>query len=137
MSAGNWEDSNFRFEPILQNDAVLHSFWQTERSTTALTSLWPLRLERVRATGVLDPERVVIWISKPNPGADHDIRSVGADGRPVYIEVKSTTGDDGRFDWSAAEFSLALKYGEDYELWRVYGVGGTAPTIKKFRTRPR
>jgi hypothetical protein len=90
-------------------------------------------IDRVRATGVTDPETLVVWISKSNPGADHDIRSVGADGRPVYIEVKSTTGDDGRFDWSAAEFSLALKYGEDYELWRVYGVGGTTPTIKKFR----
>ncbi|MER9316367.1 DUF3883 domain-containing protein [Mesorhizobium sp. M0659] len=90
-------------------------------------------LDRVKATGLADAEKHVVWISKTNPGADHDVRSISPVGRTIYIEVKSTTGDDGRFEWSAAEFALALKYGDDYELWRIYGVDETNPTIKKFR----
>lgn len=90
-------------------------------------------LERLRAEGHEDAAELVLWTSKSNPGADHDIRTISPSGGTVYIEVKSTTGDDGRFEWSAAEFALALKHGEDYELWRVYRVGGTNPTIKKFK----
>ncbi|RRH96896.1 DUF3883 domain-containing protein [Mesorhizobium tamadayense] len=90
-------------------------------------------LRRVTAEGHADAADRVVWTSKTNPGADHDIRSVSSDGRTIYIEVKSTTGDDGRFEWSAAEFALALKYGDDYELWRIYRVDEKNPTIKKFK----
>jgi Domain of unknown function (DUF3883) len=89
-------------------------------------------LERVRALGHTDPEAHVVWVSKTDPGADHDIRSVDADGGVIWIEVKSTTGSDGRFDWSIAEFEKALREGARYQLWRVYGAGGNAPLAKRF-----
>lgn len=89
-------------------------------------------LERVRALGYENPEVHVVWVSKDNPGADHDIRSIGADGGAIWIEVKSTTGTDGRFDWSIAEFEKALREGPRYELWRVYGAGGLNPLAKRF-----
>ena len=89
-------------------------------------------LERVRGLGYEKPEERVIWISQGNPGADHDILSVGADGGPIWIEVKSTVGMDGRFDWSIAEFEKALREGPRYQLWRVYDVAGRTPIAKCF-----
>jgi len=89
-------------------------------------------IERVRALGHDDPESLVVWVSQTNPGADHDILSIGSDGGPIWIEVKSTTGSDGRFNWSIAEFEKALREGPRYQLWRVYDVGGISPTAKCF-----
>ena len=89
-------------------------------------------IERVRAMGYDDPETRVVWVSQTNPGADHDILSIGPDGGPIWIEVKSTTGSDGRFDWSIAEFEKALREGPRYQLWRVYDVGGISPVAKCF-----
>lgn len=89
-------------------------------------------IERVRAMGYEDAEDRVVWVSRTNPGADHDILSIGTDGGPIWIEVKSTTGSDGRFEWSIAEFEKALREGPRYQLWRVYDVGGLTPTAKCF-----
>jgi len=89
-------------------------------------------LERVRGLGYEKPEEHVIWVSQIHPGADHDILSVGADGGPIWIEVKSTVGMDGRFDWSIAEFEKALREGSRYQLWRVYDVAGRTPIAKCF-----
>jgi len=89
-------------------------------------------VERVRAMGYGDAEARVVWVSQTNPGADHDILSIDPDGGPIWIEVKSTTGGDGRFDWSIAEFEKALREGPRYQLWRVYDVGGISPTAKCF-----
>lgn len=95
--------------------------------------VYRLELERVRQMGHENPEAYVIWTSRDNPGADHDIRSIDKDGRPRWIEVKSTTGVDGRFEWSRREFEKALHERERYELWRVYQVSGCAPVAKCFR----
>ena len=89
-------------------------------------------LARVRGLGYSKPEEHVVWVSQGNPGADHDILSIGADGKPIWIEVKSTVGLDGRFDWSIAEFEKALREGPRYQLWRVYDVAGGAPIAKCF-----
>jgi hypothetical protein len=89
-------------------------------------------LERVRGLGCENPEEHVVWVSQGNPGADHDILSIGADGKPIWIEVKSTVGQDGRFDWSIAEFEKALREGPRYQLWRVYDVAGRTPIAKCF-----
>src|SRR3546814_4686 len=89
-------------------------------------------IERVRALGYENPNEHVIWVSQANPGADHDIRSVDQDGGPIWIEVKSTTGTDGRFDWSIAEFEKALREGPRYQLWRVYDAAGETPVAKCF-----
>lgn len=89
-------------------------------------------LERVRSFGHAEPEKYVVWTSRANPGADHDIRSIDVDGRPIWIEVKSTTGVDGRFEWSQREFEKALREGPRYVLWRVYQAASTHPTLKPF-----
>jgi hypothetical protein len=91
-----------------------------------------MELERVRAMGHERPEDLLTWTSQAHPGADHDIRSVGEDGRVRWIEVKSTTGTDGRFEWSQKEFEKALKEGDRYELWRVYQAATTSPVAKCF-----
>lgn len=89
-------------------------------------------LERVRALGHHKPEELVIWVSDTAPGADHDIRSIDSNGQPLWIEVKGTTGTDGRFDWSIAEFEKALREGARYHLWRVYRVGSENPVAMVF-----
>jgi len=94
--------------------------------------VYQMELERVREMGFAEPERYVIWTSRDEPGADHDIRSVDAEGRPRWLEVKSTTGTDGRFDWSRKEFEKAFRERERYELWRVYRAADTAPVAKCF-----
>ena len=87
-------------------------------------------LERVKKLGY--PESRVVWISEDNPRADHDIRSVGSDGEDLFIEVKSTTGKDGRFQWSKNEFDLARSLRYNYVLYRVYEVDSKAPSMKPF-----
>ena len=89
-------------------------------------------LNRVCAMGSERPDDLVIWTSHADPGADHDTDPVGEDGRVRWIEVKSTTGTDGRFEWSRKEFEKALREGDRYELWRVYQAGTTNPVAKCF-----
>lgn len=94
--------------------------------------VYRMELERVRALGYEEPERYVVWTSRDQPGADHDIRSIDAEGRPRWLEVKSTTGIEGRFEWPRQEFEKALRERERYELWRVYRVAGRDPVAKCF-----
>lgn len=94
--------------------------------------VYRMELQKVRDMGHAEPEHYVIWTSRDEPGADHDIRSIDAQGRPRWIEVKSTTGVDGRFDWSRKEFEKALRKRDRYELWRVYRVADHAPVAKCF-----
>lgn len=94
--------------------------------------VYRMEIEKVRAMGHSHPEQLVVWTSSTDPGADHDIRSVDRDGKQRWLEVKSTTGTDGRFEWSRKEFERALRERERYELWRVYQAGATAPVAKCF-----
>lgn len=89
-------------------------------------------IQRLTRLGIADPEQKVIWTSTLDPGADHDIQSIAEDGSPIWIEVKSTSGSDGRFDWSKREFEKALREGQRYQLWRIYGAGSETPTAKLF-----
>ena len=89
-------------------------------------------LERVRQLGYEPPEDYVIWVSKSQPGADHDIRSIDKNGKPLWLEVKSTMGVDGRFDWPQREFEKALRERDRYILWRVYEAHTTNPIAKAF-----
>lgn len=95
--------------------------------------VYRLELARLRALGHVSPEQLVRWTSQANAGADHDIRSVAEDGKPLWIEVKSTTGTDGRFDWSKKEFQKALREGDHYELWRIYEAATECPSARRFR----
>lgn len=94
--------------------------------------VYRMELEKVRAMGYEEPERYVIWTSRDHPGADHDIRSIDTEGRPRWLEVKATTGTDGRFEWPRQEFERALRERERYELWRVYRVAEQNPIAKCF-----
>ncbi|MCO6178032.1 DUF3883 domain-containing protein [Ciceribacter sp. RN22] len=94
--------------------------------------IYRMELKKVREFGYDEPERYVIWTSCDEPGADHDIRSIDAEGRPRWLEVKATTGTDGRFDWSRKEFEKAFRERDRYELWRVYRVADQAPIAKCF-----
>jgi hypothetical protein len=89
-------------------------------------------LERLRSAGHSSPEKVVVWTSAADPGADHDIRSVADDGKALWIEVKSTAGRDGNFNWPKNEFQKALQEGSHYELWRVYEATSEHPLAKRF-----
>ena len=86
---------------------------------------------RVRALG--QDASKVIWVSQDNPGSDFDITSIDAKGDKLWIEVKSTTGRDGRFQWSKAEFERARQYRGQYTLYRVYEADTRTPSIKEFR----
>jgi hypothetical protein len=86
-------------------------------------------LERVRALGY--PRSRVKWTAKSNPAADHDIHSIADDGGDLWLEVKSTTGRHGRFDWPRAEFELALRARERYVLCRVYAAHTTNPVVRR------
>ena len=88
-------------------------------------------LARVAALGY--PAEKVVWTSDDDPGADHDIQSVGNDGEPIWIEVKSSVGRDGRFRWSINEFERAISERTRYILTRVYEADTATPTIKCFR----
>lgn len=86
--------------------------------------------DRLAARGI-SPDRAV-WVAQANPTADHDIRSVHEDGGPLYIEVKSTRGRDGRFSWPRAEFQLAMRQRHRYVIYRVYEADTIAPLIIDF-----
>jgi hypothetical protein len=96
-----------------------------------------MELERVRKMGYAEPEQYVVWTSRTEPGADHDIRSINESGGPRWLEVKSTTGVDGHFDWPRKEFEKALREREHYELWRVYRVADRSPIAKCFQNPAR
>jgi hypothetical protein len=88
-------------------------------------------VERVKRLGY--PDTRVVWVSKDNPSADYDILTVDENGRDLWIEVKSTTGRHGHFQWSIAELKKAIQERGQYILWRVYEADTTHPVIKPFR----
>jgi hypothetical protein len=83
--------------------------------------------DRVAARGQ-DPAEVV-WVAAANPVANYDIRSVDAEGREIWIEVKATAGRTGRFSWPKSEFLLAVSKRRRYYLYRIYEADTTSPTI--------
>ncbi len=93
--------------------------------------VYRLESERVKKIGLSTDK--VIWVSKTNPMADYDSRSIADDGKELIIEVKSTSGESGRFKWSKAEFQRALSERQHYILCRVYNAGSNTPTVRPFR----
>jgi Domain of unknown function (DUF3883) len=80
-----------------------------------------------------DPERVR-RVSRDIETADHDLESVGEDGKPIYIEVKTTSSDDPgeAFPISAAELLCAAKHQEHYFISRVTRVRDAVPRITAY-----
>ena len=93
--------------------------------------IYKREVARVKASG--DDESQVVWASQDNPGSDFDINSIDGDGKTLWVEVKSTSGRDGRFRWSKAEFDRARKHRNQYILYRVYEAGTRTPSVKEFR----
>ncbi|MFZ2537790.1 MAG: DUF3883 domain-containing protein [Oscillospiraceae bacterium] len=72
----------------------------------------------------------VQWVSKENTAAGYDIASFSADGEPIYIEVKSTTGASKRFQMSINEWEVAQQLQENYFIYRVYNLNSITQLIK-------
>jgi hypothetical protein len=92
-----------------------------------------LALERGRVERLGWPPDRVVWTAADTPFADHDIKSVDDEGGDLWVEVKSTTGRDGRFKWPGAEFRLAVRARRRYFLYRVYEADTTTPSWSCFR----
>ena len=92
-----------------------------------------LGLERARLQTMGLDQSLAIWTAEQNPLANHDIISQDEDGQRIWIEVKTTSGTDGRFRWSRGEFELAVQERTRYLLYRVYAADTARPTVKVFR----
>ena len=90
-------------------------------------------LEKKKVQDLGYPEDRVVWVANLNPVSDFDIESIDENGEAVFIEVKSTTGTDGRFHWSLPEFQCALRERSRYFLYRVYRVNSCSPTVRVFQ----
>lgn len=86
-------------------------------------------LKRVTALGY--PASRVVWTSRGNPVADHDVLSVADDGGDLWLEVKGTRGCHGRFDWPRAEFDRARRERGRYVLCRVYEADTVSPAVRR------
>lgn len=126
--SGRWPDRSPTWSPRTAEEMLRDA----EIGRRGEEIVYRQELERVRAAGHPNPEEAVVWTARSDAGADHDIRSIGEDGKPIWIEVKSTTGTDGRFDWSRREFEKALREGSRYQLWRVYNAASAKPEAKVF-----
>ena len=92
--------------------------------------IYLMERDRLLSAG-LPPERAA-WVSRTNETADHDILSVHEDGKPLYIEVKTTAGTHGRFVWPRAEFERARTERDHCVLWRVYEGRSQSPKARAF-----
>lgn len=99
--------------------------------------VYRMELQKVRDMGLTNPELYVVWTSQDEPGADYDIRSIDINGQPRWLEVESTPGVDGRFEWPRREFEMALRERDRYELWRVYRVADKELVAKCFTNPAR
>jgi hypothetical protein len=97
---------------------------------------WAYAAERQRLKILgLDPDALERegrqeWVAHRDRFANHDIRSVDmVNGRSteIYIEVKSTTGQDRTVEWPIGEFRLALSAGDRYWLYWVAHVDRERP----------
>jgi len=97
---------------------------------------WAYAAERQRLAELgLDPdalerEKRLDWVASRDKYANYDIRSVNkVNGRleEIYIEVKSTSGQDHTVQWSIGEFRLAHSAGDRYWLYWVAHVDRERP----------
>jgi len=105
--------------------------WERKVGRRGEEIIYQQELNRVRHMGYAESR--VVWIADQDSGADFDILSVDDDGEDIWIEVKSTTGIDGRFRWPKSEFEKAIEKRNRYILWRVYEASSVTPRVKPFR----
>jgi len=98
--------------------------------------VYELELRRLAKLGIGKPEENVYWLRKAGRvTADHDLESKDlVDGAwvDIVIEVKSTPGQDFRFEMSKEELYCAQKYGPRYQLHRVTNVCSPTPSVYVF-----
>jgi hypothetical protein len=78
-----------------------------------------LERQRLLEAGRPDLAEAVQHVSLYNCGAGYDILSYELDGRPRYIECKSSVGNSMKFEITSNEWEKAKKYREQYYLYRV------------------
>ncbi|WP_159887555.1 DUF3883 domain-containing protein [Paenibacillus puerhi] len=80
--------------------------------------------ERLRLVqdGREDLAESVQHVSLYDCGAGYDILSYELDGRPRYIECKTTVGGSMKFDITLNEWNKAKKYREQYYLYRITNI---------------
>ena len=71
----------------------------------------------------------VLWVAREvGDGTGYDIRSFSLDGRPRYIEVKTTKlGALTPFYITSAELDFAHRHQGEYAIYRVFDIDGDAP----------
>lgn len=93
--------------------------------------------QRVQAFGG-DPT-AVLWRSKRNPFAPHDIESLDEDGQRIFIEVKSTSESEpsGSFPITHSELMQALRHRSRFYIYRVTSVDTATPAVHRYRDPAR
>jgi len=83
-----------------------------------------IALERLILTRQNRPDLAALVDRVPDSHG-YDIRSYFEDGRPKYVEVKTTTGTEARpFFWTWNERDQMIKYPDSYFLYRLYNYDG-------------
>jgi hypothetical protein len=91
--------------------------------------------ERKRVSELGIDEDRVLWISRDDEGADHDLESLDADGVVIYIEVKSTTSADPSepFPIRSRELRFGARHRDRYFIYRVTNVRDARPSITRYQ----
>lgn len=114
--------------------AALETLQQRRRHIGQLGEEFVLELERRRLADagatVLCAE--VRHVAVADVSAGYDILSFELDGRPRFIEVKTTSSASAPCYLSANELKVARQFGSQYFLYRVSRIESEAPTLEVF-----
>ena len=101
-----------------------------------------IQIEKDRLTKLGRPDLIekIDHVAKRKDGLGYDIKSVDIDGDgneiDIYIEVKTTSGGiDRAFYVSAREVYASKMYGEDYYIYRIFGVNEDADDIQYYKLK--
>jgi hypothetical protein len=103
---------------------------EEDRALGLAGELLVVERERHELTAAGHPEladRVVHTAAVEGDGAGFDVASFFPDGRPKYVEVKTTTGPkDADFLISANEVAFAISQADSYQLCRIFDYDPTS-----------
>lgn len=83
--------------------------------------------------GKIDLANKVKMISHENVAAGYDVLSFDADGQEKYIEVKTTVGTGGSFEFTSNELAVAKKLRDNYWIYRVTRIRSKSPEIQEIQ----
>jgi hypothetical protein len=109
------------FAPRGLSEEELYRRLETQRERAANAEELVVSLERKRVEAFGNPKLVeqVIRISTADVSAGYDVISVERDETPRFIEVKSSSGQHLRFEWSTGERRFAEENGDRYWIYFV------------------